>query len=87
MKSICVLDSSKCPHAAPLLQGGGSSIMFTDSAGLAAAGVFLSSNREGDSTDACDRLHHSRTPTKALDAPRRSLNGLTVAALHLGNLE
>lgn len=68
-------------------QGGESSIMFTEFTDLADGCVFLSSNREGDLTDARDRLHHSRRPTKALDAPRLSLNCLTVAALHLVNLE
>lgn len=68
-------------------RSGESSIMFTEFTDLADGGVFLSSNREGDLTDARNRLHHSRRRTKTVYAPRLSLNCLTVAALHLVNLE
>lgn len=61
--------------------------MFTEFTDLADGCVFLSSNREGDLTDARNRLHHSRRRTKTVYAPRLSLNCLTVAALHLVNLE
>lgn len=69
------------------MQVGESSIMFTEFTDLADGCVFLSSNREGDLTDARNRLHHSRRRTKTVYAPQLSLNCLTVAALHLVNLE
>lgn len=69
------------------VQVGESSIMFTEFTDLADGCVFLSSNREGDLTDARNRLHHSRRRTKTVYAPQLSLNCLTVAALHLVNLE
>lgn len=69
------------------MQVGESFIIFTEFTDLAGGCVFLSSNREGDLTDARNRLHHSRGRTKTVYAPRLSLNCLTVAALHLANLE
>lgn len=69
------------------MQVGESFIIFTEFTDLAGGCVFLSSNREGDLTDARNRLHHSRGRTKTVYAPWLSLNCLTVAALHLANLE
>lgn len=69
------------------MQVGESFTIFTEFTDLADACVFLSSNREGDLTDAHNRLHHSRGRTKTVYAPQLSLNCLTVAALHLVNLE